>query len=79
MRSMTVRNLPDEVHDELRQRAQKNGRSVEAEVRTILEHAVTVANAGGFGQRLRARFGEDTGDDLSTLRDGSISDPAIFE
>lgn len=79
MGSMTVRNLPDEIHDELRHRALKNGRSVEAEVRTILEHAVTVANASGFGQRLRKRFADDTGDELSALRDGSVSDPAIFE
>ena len=79
MGNMTVRNLPDEVHDELRHRARTNGRSLEAEVRTILVHAAMVANTGGFGQQLRNRFGEDTGDDLSTRRDKSVSDPAIFE
>jgi len=36
MSTMTVRNLPDEVHRALRVRAAQNGRSTEAEVRDIL-------------------------------------------
>ena len=43
---MTVRNLPDEVHRALRVRAAKHGRSMEAEVREILE--ATVAPEGRF-------------------------------
>ena len=39
MAALTVRNLPDDVHDQLRVRAAKNGRSMEAEVRAILEVA----------------------------------------
>jgi plasmid stability protein len=39
MAALTVRNLPDDVHDQLRVRAAKNGRSMEAEVRAILEAA----------------------------------------
>lgn len=41
MAMLTVRNLPDETHRALRARAEKNGRSMEAEVRAILE-SVTV-------------------------------------
>lgn len=40
MPSITVRNLPDEVHRALRVRAAKHGRSTEAEVRGILARAV---------------------------------------
>lgn len=40
MAMLSVRNLSDEVHRALRVRAARNGRSTEAEVRTILEEAV---------------------------------------
>lgn len=40
MASVTVRNLPDEVHRAIRIRAAQHGRSVEAEMRVILEAAV---------------------------------------
>nr|WP_232210455.1 Arc family DNA-binding protein [Nitrococcus mobilis] len=38
---LTVRNLPNEVHRALRVRAARHGHSMEAEVRAILEAAVT--------------------------------------
>jgi plasmid stability protein len=37
MATVTVRNLPDEVHRALRVRAAHHGRSTEAEIRNILE------------------------------------------
>ena len=40
MPSVTVRNVPDEVHRALRVRAAQHGRSAEAEIRKILENAV---------------------------------------
>jgi antitoxin FitA len=40
MPSITVRNVPDEVHRALRVRAAQHGRSAEAEIREILENAV---------------------------------------
>jgi len=40
MASVTVRNLPDEVHHALRLRAAHHGRSTEAEVRSILARVV---------------------------------------
>ncbi|MGD9871636.1 MAG: Arc family DNA-binding protein [Thauera sp.] len=39
MPSITVRNIPDEVHRAIRVRAAMHGRSAEAEVRDILEQA----------------------------------------
>ena len=39
MSSITVRNIPDEVHRAIRVRAATHGRSTEAEVRSILEQA----------------------------------------
>ena len=40
MATITVRNLPDEVHRALRVRAAKHGCSAEAEMRAILEETV---------------------------------------
>jgi plasmid stability protein len=40
MPTLTIRNLPEEVHRALRLRAAANGRSVEAEVRNVLAAAV---------------------------------------
>ncbi len=40
MASLTIRNLPDDVHRALRVRAARNGNSTEAEVRAILKQAV---------------------------------------
>ena len=41
MAMLTVRNLPDEVHRALRVRAAQHGHSMEAEVRQILESAIS--------------------------------------
>ena len=40
MPSITVRNVPDEVHRAISVRAAQHGRSIEAEMRDILEVAV---------------------------------------
>lgn len=40
MATLTVRNLPDEVHRALRMRAAQHGRSTEAEVREILADTI---------------------------------------
>ncbi|GLK61033.1 Arc family DNA-binding protein [Azotobacter vinelandii] len=40
MPSITVRNVPDEVHRAIRVQAAQHGRSIEAEMRDILETAV---------------------------------------
>lgn len=40
MASLTIRNLPDDVHRALRVRAARNGNSTQAEVRAILKQTV---------------------------------------
>ncbi len=40
MPSVTIRNVPDEIHRAIRVRAAQHGRSIEAEMRDILESAV---------------------------------------
>jgi antitoxin FitA len=37
MKSITIRNVPDDVHRAIRMRAAEHGRSTEAEIRSILE------------------------------------------
>lgn len=55
MASLTIRNLDDGVRDELRVRAARHGRSMEAEVRAILATAVRDPGPGGLGSRIHAR------------------------
>mgnify|MGYP003376914030 CR=1 FL=1 len=45
MGSLTIRQLDERTHARLRGRAAKNGRSVEAEVRAILDATVDVPEA----------------------------------
>ncbi|MGR3739122.1 MAG: FitA-like ribbon-helix-helix domain-containing protein [Limimaricola soesokkakensis] len=79
MANMTVRNLPDEVHERLRAQAQLNGRSLEAEVRSILVHAAIASSDGGFGHRLRERYGRYLGDELAVERDQSANQLSLFD
>lgn len=62
MVAMSVRNLSAETHRALKARAQRHGRSVEAEVRAILDAAVRRPGQVGLGQRLVA-IGRDAGGD----------------
>jgi plasmid stability protein len=39
MATLTIRNLPEEIRDELRMRAARNGRSMEAEARQVIAQA----------------------------------------
>jgi plasmid stability protein len=41
MATLTIRNVPERVHQALRRRAAENARSVEAEVRALLESAAS--------------------------------------
>lgn len=59
MTTLTVRNLPDEVHRALRVRAAGHGRSTEAEVRAILESTVKPQGRIKLGSLL-AEIGRDT-------------------
>lgn len=77
--NISVRNLPDDVRDRLRDQATSNGRSLEAEVRSILIHSVIASSEGGFGHRIRERYGRLLGDDLSVERDTSANQPGLFD
>lgn len=58
MATLTIRQLDDDVRDRLRVRAASNGRSMEAEVRAIIEAAVAppASEEKGLATRIRARF-----------------------
>lgn len=64
MSTLTIRGLDDETHTRLRVQAAQHGRSMEAEVRAILQDSVTPPpSPGGLGSRIHARFaGLDTSD-----------------
>ena len=55
MATLTVRNLPDEVRDQLRMRAARNGRSMEAEARAVLAAGVNGENRSEEQKDVRAR------------------------
>ena len=84
MTSITVRNVPDEVHRALRVRAARHGRSTEAEIRDILEHAVKPAKRVRVGDALAAlgRKAGLTNEDIAVIdhtRDRTPAKPMSFE
>ncbi len=52
---------------------------LEAEICAILTAVAAKEMGAGFGQSLRACWGDALGDDLSNLRDHTLADPAVFE
>jgi antitoxin FitA len=67
MSSLTIRNLDPVIKERLRVRAAEHGHSMEAEVRRILQTALTVAvrpPARNLYERIRARFAPLGGVDL---------------
>lgn len=58
MAQFIVRHLEDDVKARLKRRAERNGRSMEEEVRQILRNAVRGENrpAARLGSRIAARF-----------------------
>ncbi len=80
MGNMTIRNLPDEVHNHLREQALSNRRSIEAEARAILVNSYVAKHTGGFGRQLRSRFQSMgvIGDELDVKRDRTPGEAADF-
>lgn len=84
MAMLTVRNIPDEVHRALRVRAARHGRSMEAEVRAILEGAVQPPRRTRLGDELAA-LGRTLGlsdadlQELERQRDKSPAEPVRLE
>ena len=80
MAMLTVRNLPDEVHRALRRRAGLRGHSMEAEVRDILQSAVSPAGSVKLGSLLadigrRAKLTEEEFAVFEQLRDQTPARP----
>lgn len=70
MASLTIRGLDDETHAQLRVEAARHGRSMEAEVRSILrDHLATSAHSGGLGSDIHALFAAIGGADDLVLPD----------
>lgn len=84
MATLTVRNLPDDVHRALRVRAAEHGRSTEAEVRAILADVVKPQERLRIGDAL-ADLGSEIGfteADFATLeqnRDRQPAEPKAIE
>ena len=84
MATVTVRNLPDEVHRALRVRAAMHGHSTEAEIRDILETTVRPPERLRMGTAL-AKLGRRVGltdEDFAVfeqLRDKTPAEPVGLE
>ncbi|MBK4992975.1 Arc family DNA-binding protein [Pseudomonas sp. S37] len=77
MPSITVRNVPEEVHRAIRIRAAQHGRSIEAEMREILESVVRPLGRVKLGTLL-AEIGREvqmTDEEAATLE--SRRDPSL--
>jgi plasmid stability protein len=79
MPSVTVRNIPEEIHRALRVRAATHGRSTEAEIRDILENAVRPESHIKLGSLLAGIGREAGGVDLEIDRDRTPTAPVSFE
>ena len=84
MAMLTVRNISDEVHRALRVRAAQRGHSMEAEVRQILESAVSPEGRVKLGSLLagmgrRARLTDEEAAAFEQVRDKAPARPPSFE
>jgi antitoxin FitA len=84
MPAVTIRNLSDETHRALRMRVAHHGRSIEAEIRHILEAAVCPSERIKLGSFLSAigRDAELSNDDVEALhkgRDKTLAQLMSFE
>jgi plasmid stability protein len=76
---VTVRKLSPETHRALKLRARRHGRSMEAELRAILDAAVKPAGEIGIGSALAALGRRFRGVDLEINRDLAPARPIRFE
>lgn len=84
MAMLTVRNLPQEIHRALRARAATHGHSMEAEVREILESAVSPAGRIKLGSLLvdigrKAKLTDQEFSVFEQARDKASARPVSFE
>ncbi|KQM68504.1 MULTISPECIES: FitA-like ribbon-helix-helix domain-containing protein [Xylophilus] len=84
MAMLTVRNLSDETHRALRARAARHGQSMEAEVREILESAISATGRVKLGSLLadigrQAKLSEEEFAVFEQARDKAPARPVSFE
>jgi len=84
MPSVTVRNVPDEVHRAIRARAAQHGHSIEAELRDILQTAVKPQGRVKLGSALteigrRLKLTEEEFAIFESVRDKSPARVARFD
>ena len=82
MSSITIRNLDPAVKERLRVRAAQHGRSMEAEVRNILQRAVSASDAlpaRNLYERIHERFARLGGVDLELPPRDEAREPPRFE
>jgi len=84
MAMLTVRNVSEEVHRALRARADRHGQSMEAEVREILEAAVSPRGRVKLGSLLadmgrHAKLRDEEFAVFEQVRDKTPSRPVDFE
>jgi plasmid stability protein len=77
MASIMVRNLDDDVKRQLRMRAARHGRSMEAEVRAILEESVHQQD--NLAEALMGTFGELGGVELELPERATQLRPLDFD
>jgi plasmid stability protein len=80
MADLIVRKVAEDVKRKLQQRARRNGRSMEEEVRDILRNAVKKESSGGLGTEIVSRFsGQGIGldKDIPELRGYTIEPPDL--
>ncbi len=84
MASLTIRNLPDDVHRALRVRAARSGNSTEAEVRAILKQTVKPEGRVKLGSVLaeigrEVKLTDEEAALMEQVRDKSPARHASFE
>lgn len=82
MASITIRNLTDEQKQALRVRAARNGRSMEAEARLILDEALRGKSQRpkrNLAEEIRELFKPIGGVDLPEIKRDPMRDPPKFE
>ncbi len=82
MATLTIRNVDTSVKEQLRVRAARNGRSMEAELRVILTEVVGGERRReiGLAEAIRRRFAPVGGvDDLVVHPDAPVGEPPEFD
>jgi plasmid stability protein len=71
MATLSIRNLPDEVHRALRLRAARHGRSMEAEAREILAEVARARPSGEDAAEALRRVGREV---FGPAREGALDE-----